>query len=125
MYTIPDDYNHVMPYLIVKDAVAFMDFIAHVLGGTEKMRHMRGDHTIMHAEMCIGHSVVMIAEATDEYKPCTAGLFVYVPDADASYQKALDAGAVSIMGMSDQSYGRTCGVLDTWGNTWWITSWKG
>ncbi len=125
MYTIPDDYNHVMPYLIVKDAVAFMDFIAQVLGGTEKMRHMRDEHTIMHAEMHIGNSVVMIAEATDEYKVCTAGMFVYVPDADASYAKALDAGAISIMGMSDQSYGRTCGVLDKWGNTWWITTWKG
>jgi uncharacterized glyoxalase superfamily protein PhnB len=51
-------------------------------------------------------------------------MFVYVDNADEIYQKALQEGAVSIMEPADQSYGRSCGVEDPYGNTWWITSVK-
>lgn len=117
----PSDYQQVMPYLIVKDAAGFLQFMKDVLGATEKMKNMRGD-TIAHGEALIGKSVIMFTEASETFGPDNAAMFVYVADADAAYEKALQAGAISLMPMSDQPYGRTCGVKDPFGNTWWITT---
>lgn len=120
---IPAEYNHVMPYLIVKDAAGAMRFMAEVLGATEKMKRMSEDgQTVMHGEMHVGNSVVMLAEASETYPPDTAGMFVYVPDVDAAYERALNMGAQSVMPPANQPYGRSCGVKDTHGNTWWITT---
>lgn len=120
---IPQEYNHVMPYIIVKDAAGLMQFMYDVLGAEEKMKHLSDDgKTVNHGEVLIGKSVIMVAEAREPYGPDTAAMFVYVPDADEAYQLALDQGATSIMGLSDQPYGRTCGVKDPYGNTWWITT---
>jgi PhnB protein len=120
---IPQGYQRVMPYLILKDAAAFITFAQNVLDATEKMRTTREDgHTIMHAEVQIGESTIMLAEATADFAPQNAGLFVYVANCDAAYKNALNEGATSIMPPADQGYGRSCGVLDPFGNTWWITS---
>ena len=123
---IPEGYNHVMPYLIVKDAAGVIRFMTEVLGARETTRHMREDgQTVMHAEVAIGSSTIMLAGSTGEYPPDTAGMFVYVPDADAAYQRALAHGAISILEPRDQPYGRSGGVKDPYGNTWWITTHTG
>jgi PhnB protein len=64
----------------------------------------------------------MLGGATNEWPPLTSSLFIYVEDADASYAKALASGCTSIMELSDQEYGRTCGAKYVYGNIWWITS---
>jgi uncharacterized glyoxalase superfamily protein PhnB len=64
----------------------------------------------------------MYCDATEQWAPQTANLFVYVPNADDTYAVALAAGATVVMEPSTQDYGRTCGVKDPFGNTWWITS---
>ena len=88
-------------------------------------KHLREDgHTIMHAEVNINGSVIMFAESTEQYPVQTANLFVYVDDADKSYATALQNGATSVNEPADQSYGRSCGIKDPHGNTWWITSVK-
>jgi uncharacterized glyoxalase superfamily protein PhnB len=110
---IPEGYQQVMPYLIVKDAAGFMRFMENVFGAKEKFKMMRGE------------SVIMLADSTDAFKPRTAGMFVYVEDADETYHKALNEGATSIMLPSDQEYGRTCGITDPFGNVWWPTAGKG
>lgn len=119
---IPKGYNTVMPYLIVNNANEFLKFTQAVFGATEKMKVMRDEHTIMHAEILIGESCIMFAGATEEFSVQNAGLYINVADADATYQKALDAGATSVMPPVDQEYGRSGGVKDPSGNTWWITS---
>lgn len=121
---IPEGYQTVMPYLIVRNASGFFQFTQKVFGATEKYKEMRDEKHIRHAEVKIGDSVIMFADSTEEYQPNTAGMFVYVDNADETYQKALQEGAVSIMEPADQSYGRSCGVEDPYGNTWWITSVK-
>lgn len=63
----------------------------------------------------------MFAESTDTYAVSNAGMFIYVEDADATFKKAIDAGATVVNEMADQSYGRSGGVKDPFGNTWWIT----
>src|ERR1041384_8386182 len=99
---IPAGYQTVMPYLILKNAAAFLQFSQDVFGAFEKYRTMRDEDHIAHAEITIGDSTIMLADSTEEYPPSTAGLFIYVASADETYQKALHAGATSIMALSDQ-----------------------
>lgn len=121
---VPEGCNTIMPYLLVKDANGFIEFMKEVFGANEQMRHMRDEHTVMHAQVSVGGSTIMLADATDDYPPSGAGMFVYVADADATYNKAISLGAKIIMEMSDQPYGRTGGAQDPYGNTWWITTHK-
>jgi len=121
---IPDGYNQVMPYLIVVDAEGFLAFTQHVFGAEEKYKEMRDDKTIKHAEVRIGQSVIMFAQSTNDFQPQTAGMFIYVDNADNVFQKALAEGAKEVMPPADQPYGRSGGVQDPFGNTWWITSVK-
>ena len=119
---IPPNYQTVMPYLIVKDAEKFIAFVKEVFDATETYKAMRDVNTIMHAEVMIRESTIMFAEATAEFAPRSAGLFIYVDHADGTYQRALQAGATMLTPLSDQPYGRSGGVIDPFGNTWWITS---
>lgn len=119
---IPSGYNTVMPYLILKSAGGFIQFTKNVFGAEERLIHKRDEHTFMHGEIIIGESVIMFADSADENSVRTAGLFVYVPYADIAYNKALENGATIITPLSNQSYGRSGGIMDPFGNTWWITS---
>lgn len=121
---IPQGHQAVMPYLMLDGAAQFIDFCTKVFQAEVTSRHMRDERLVMHAELSIAGSTIMIADTTDDWKKQTANLFVYVKDADESYSLALAHGAVSLMGLSDQEYGRTCGVTDPSGNVWWITSVK-
>jgi len=119
---IPNGYQRVMPYLIVNNAAGFFQFTKDVFGAEERYKAMRDEHLIMHAEISIGGSVIMFADATELYNERTAGMFMYVDDCDAVYKKALENGATCAMEPADQSYGRSAGITDPFGNTWWITS---
>ncbi len=123
---IPEGYQTVIPYLIVKGAQKFIEFTKKVFGAVENTshRHLRDETIIMHSEVMIGDSTIMFADSTDQFQPCTTGLFVYVDNADDTYKKAIDNGSKVITEMSDQPYGRSGGVEDPFGNTWWITSVK-
>jgi PhnB protein len=120
--SIPECYPQLMPYLIVVDAAAFIEFTKNVFGAQERYKAMRDEKLIMHAEVTIGDSVIMLADATEQYTKQPAGLFVYVDDCDQIYAKALANGAVNKAESADQSYGRSAGFTDAFGNTWWITS---
>ena len=118
---IPEGYQRLMPYLIVENAAAFFDFTKNVFGAEERSRTMRTETLIMHAEISIGGSVIMFADTTEQYAKQPAGMFIYVDDCDKVYQNAIANGAVTAMEPADQSYGRSAGVKDPFGNTWWIT----
>jgi PhnB protein len=118
---IPDGYHSVTPYLIVEGADRLIDFVTQAFDAKEAERMTRADGSIGHAEVRIGDSVVMLSEARDEWKPMPAALYLYVPDTDAVYHRALEAGASSLMEPADQFYGdRNAGVKDPVGNLWWI-----
>lgn len=119
---IPENYQTVMPYLIVKDAAKFISFMQTVFDAVETYKAMRDENIIMHAEIMIGGSTIMFADSTDTYAVRNAGMFIYVDDADATFKKAIENGATVVNEMADQSYGRSGGVEDPFGNTWWITS---
>ena len=117
----PESYNQVMPYLILPGAEAFITFTQDVFSAECILKHMRDEHTVMHAEIKIGDSLIMLADSTEQFGVTNSGLFVYVADAAETYQKAIDGGAVAITPLSQQPYGISGGVKDPFGNTWWIT----
>jgi PhnB protein len=119
---IPENYQRVMPYLIIKDGAKFIAFMQTVFGATEQYKAMRDESTIMHAEINIKGSTIMFADCTDTYTQQNAGMFIYVDNCDETYQKALDNGAENIMPPADQPYGRSAGVKYPFGNTWWVTN---
>ncbi|MFB9843746.1 VOC family protein [Mucilaginibacter ginsenosidivorans] len=119
---IPEGYQQIMPYLIVENAAEFFSFMKSVFGAREKYKNMRTETLIRHAELKIGDSVIMFADATEDFNPQNAGMFVYVDDCDKVYEKALSHGALTVMPPADQEYGRSAGISDPFGNTWWITS---
>ena len=122
---LPTEHQAVMPYLILYGASKFIEFTQKVFNAKLISTHLRDDQkTIMHAEINIDGSTIMFAEATEQFATHTAHLFVYVEDADKSFQVAKDNGAEVVTELSDQDYGRTCGVTDPTGNVWWITSLK-
>ncbi len=121
---IPNNYQTVMPYLIVKDAAKFIVFMQKVFDAEEANKSMRDERTIMHGEIMVGGSTIMFADSTEKFNVQTSGLFIYVDDADIAFKKAIDAGATTLMEVADQTYGRSGGVKDPFGNVWWITSMK-
>ncbi len=121
---IPKNYHTVMPYLVFKNASDFISFTQKVFNAKETYKVMRDEHTIMHAEIMIGDSTIMFADATNKAESKPAGLFVYVDDADETFKKAIAAKASVVTEMADQNYGRSGGVKDPFGNVWWITSVK-
>jgi PhnB protein len=118
---IPPGHHTVTPYLTVRGADRLLDFVKRAFAATERELQKRPDGTIGHAEVQIGDSMVMIAEARGEWKPIESALYLYVKDTDATYRSALKAGATSLMEPADQFYGdRNAGVKDPVGNVWWI-----
>lgn len=122
---LPAGHQTIMPYLILDGALGFIAFTQNVFNAeTSDPQSLRDDGTVMHAEIRIDGSTIMLTDASADWEKQTANLFVYVPDADATFEKALQAGATVLMPPSDQDYGRACGVTDPFGNVWWITSVK-
>jgi PhnB protein len=119
----PDGYHTVTPFMIVRGVPKFLDFLKQAFGAEEFERHMTPDGYVMHAEVRIGDSVIMMSEASERMGPVPSVIYLYVDDADAVYKKVLQAGAASIMEPANQFYGdRNAGVKDEFGNTWWIAT---
>ena len=118
---IPDGYHTVTPVLTVHGAAKLIEFLKQAFDAKETYRLAGPDGSVMHAEVKIGDSMVMVGEATDQWKPIQVTVALYVEDADAWYKRALRAGAASVREPSDQFYGdRSAGVKDFAGNQWWI-----
>lgn len=119
---LPEGYQTVMPYLILRNAQSFIKFAKEVFRAEEIQIIMRDDEVIMHGEIRIGESVIMFAEQSEEFGVQNAGLFVYLDNCDKTYEVALANGATTIMEPADQNYGRSAGIKDPFGNIWWLTT---
>ncbi len=119
---VPEGYQTITPYLIIKNANAFIDFTQKVFNASVVTKHMRDEQTIMHAEVKIGTAIIMFADSADQHNPQAGSFFIYVENADATYALALENGAASVSAPADQPYGRSGGVKDAFENIWWITS---
>ncbi len=118
---IPQGLNNVNAYLLPLRAEPVITFLKRAFGAHELGKYASPDGVIHHAEIRVGDSVVEMGEPEGKYPPMPTMFYVYVPDCDAVYQRALAAGAKSIQEPADQSYGdRTSSVTDPFGNTWYI-----
>jgi PhnB protein len=116
-----DTYHTVTPYLVVPDADVELTFLKTAFGATEVSCQRNADNTVMHAEIRIGDSLIMLGQAGGPMKPRSAALYLWIQDVDATYAKALQAGATSESEPEDKPYGhRNAGVIDRNGVTWWI-----
>jgi PhnB protein len=112
------------PYLLVPGAANLINFYKEAFGAEEIFRVARpGSDLIMHAEVRIAGSMVELADATAEFKPRASSNILYVPNVDAVFQRAVDAGATSLAAPADRPWGdRDGAVKDPGGNTWYITT---
>jgi uncharacterized glyoxalase superfamily protein PhnB len=120
----PEGYSNVSPYLIAAGAQGVIDFLKKAFSARELRRYDMPDGSIMHAEVRIGDTVIMIGEAGENWPPVPAHLHVYVDDVDATYRLAIQSGGVSVQApeRKGDDPDRRGGVKDPAGNTWWIAT---
>lgn len=119
----PPEYPSVSPYLIVDGASGTIEFLSRVFGAVELRRFPDRSGRVIHAEVRIDDSVVMIADGTDGWPPLPSQVHVYVPDVDATYRRALEAGATSVQEpVKKEDEDKRGGVKDAGGTTWWIAT---
>jgi len=121
---VPEGYHTVTPFLTLKDAAGAIEFYKKAFGAQERVRMPTPDGKVAHAELQIGDSVVMLSEALQE--PVTsASIYLYVPNADAMFDRAVKAGAQSTMPLADMFWGDRYGRLtDPFGVRWGIATHK-
>ena len=121
----PEGYPDVSPYLVVSGAEKTMEFLEAVFGATSLRRYDTPEGGVMHAELRIGDSVVMIGETGGDWEPVPAFLHVYVQDVDDTYRRALEAGGQGVQepgSRGDDDPDRRGGFRDPGGNTWWVAT---
>jgi PhnB protein len=119
--TVPEGYHTVNPFLIVEGASKLIQFLNQTFDAKVEESVEGPDGRIAHAELTVGDSIIMMADATPKYGATAVHLYVYLENVDLTFKRALEAGASSVQEPADQFYGdRTAGVKDPAGNYWWI-----
>jgi PhnB protein len=126
--------NSLMPFFVVKKAAPLLEFIEKVFGGKEIKRISMPDGRVVKAEIKIGDSTVLLGETLGNHPPIQSMVYLYVDDADLSYKKALEAGAISLRAPSgeeqstdqnnNQDEARSATVMGPGGNIWWMATRK-
>jgi PhnB protein len=119
---IPEGYHSVTPSLAVKGAAQLIEFVQEAFGAEEAFRMPAPTGEIVHAEIRIGDSILMLSDAMQQ-SPTNSSLFLYVADVDRVYQRALKAGASSLSEPANMFWGdRMAQVKDQFGNQWSIAT---
>jgi len=120
---IPEGYHSLTTFIMATDAHKLSDFLKKAFNAKEKSIHLTPDGKIMHAEIVIGDSILMLSEGNERYPSQPAMVYLYTEDVDGFYKKAIAAGAVSLREPTDEFYGdRSAGIKDPSGNQWWIAT---
>jgi PhnB protein len=119
----PRDYTTVSPYLIVNGASETIQFLVNVFGATELRRFPDTSGKITHAEVHLEDTVIMLADSAEGWPSVPTHVHIYVPNVDATYQRAIGAGAVSVQEpVKKDDADKRGGVKDAGGTTWWIAT---
>jgi len=119
-------FTSITPYIVIKGAARFIEFLKSAFEGTERLRVPLPDGSLMHAEVAVGNGIIETADANDQYPAAPTDIHLYVDDADATYARAVEAGARPIYEVADQPWGdRQGAVQDQFGNHWYIAMVKG
>ncbi len=120
---VPKGLFSVNPYLHPRRAEPLITFLKRAFGATEVAKYASPDGVIQHAVIRVGDSVIEMGEAHDKYQTMPAMFYLYVPDMESVYRRAVAAGAKSFQEPADQPYGdRTAAVADAFGNKWYIAT---
>jgi PhnB protein len=128
---IPDGYHTVTPFLAVHNGSEAIEFYKKAFGAKEMSRFMTPDGHMVHGEIKIGDSTIMLAEempdhhwqSPDKLNGFSAQMYLYVEDVDAFFKKAVAAGAKEVEPIKDQFYGDRSGALeDPFGHRWWVAT---
>lgn len=128
---IPEGFHTVTPFLAVHNGDEAIEFYKTAFGAQERSRFSTPDGHMMHAELKIGNSVIMLAEemadnqwqAPDKLNGFSTQMYLYVEDVDAFFKKALAAGAKETTPIKDHFYGDRAGSLeDPFGHRWWVAT---
>jgi uncharacterized glyoxalase superfamily protein PhnB len=119
----PEGVPSVQPYLHLHGSEKMIPFLENAFGGvvTGGVPTSPEGH-VLHATIQIGDNTLELDEAHGEFQPMPCHLHLHMDDADAMYARAMRAGATSIDAPSDKPYGRSGGVKDAFGNSWYVTS---
>jgi PhnB protein len=121
-------FHTITPYLVIPRAAQLIEFLKASFGATERLRVPIADGSvlIMHAEVSIGNCIVELADANEAFPAAPTAIHLYLSDADAAYDRAIQAGATSLYPPADQPWGdRQGAVKDASGNIWYIATVKG
>jgi PhnB protein len=117
----------ITPYIVINRAAEFIEFLKAAFGGVERLRVPTPDGKIMHAEVNIGNGAIEVGDASEQHPSSPTDIHLYVDDADATFARALEAGATSIYAPTDDhpSGDRWGALRDAFGNRWYIATVKG
>ena len=120
-------FTSITPYIIVNGASQFIEFLKNAFDGVERIRVPLPNGKLMHAEIAIGNGVIETADANEQFAPAPTDIHLYVKNADATFDRALAAGATSIYRPTDDhpSGDRWGALTDPFGNHWYIATPKG
>lgn len=122
---IPEGFHTITPNTIVDNAEQAISFYKEAFGAEEKVRLTMTDGKIAHCELQIGDSRLNLADAMDGWPVHALLAQIFVPDSDAVFARAVNAGATAISPMTDMFFGSREGrVRDPFGNTWTISTQK-
>jgi len=122
-HPIPAGYHSITPYLKHPNCGRLVDFLKKAFAATERGKLLRPDGTVLHAELMVVDSLVMVHEAPSGWEVKHSSLYLYVQNVDATYERAVAAGAISVNPPTTMYYGdRVARVTDVAGNDWWIAT---
>lgn len=122
----PEGYSTVSPYLVVSGAEGTLNFLERTFGAQRLRQFPAEDGKLIHAEVRLGDSVIMVADGAEGWPPLACHVHVYVEDVDATYRRALDEGAEAVQEpIRKDDEDKRGGVRDPGGTTWWIATRQG
>ena len=121
--SIPEGCHAIIPYLTVPDAARLVEFLKKAFDAVERGMILRPDGTVLHAQVRVADSLLMIGEPQGQWQPQPSMLYHYVADVDAAYKQAIAAGAKSVKEPENMFYGdRSACVKDIAENVWWLAT---
>lgn len=122
----PTGYPSVSAYIMANGGQPVIDFLKKTFDATEHRRAESPDGSIAHVEIRIDDSIIMLSDGSEGYPGFPVWIHVYVPDVDATYRRAIEAGGISVQEpVRKGDVDRRSGVKDPAGNTWWIATQEG
>lgn len=113
----------ITPYFTVQDGDRLIEFLIAAFDASLVKENRLEDKRIQHARLLIGDSLIMLNESSDQYAANISQMYLYVDNADKTYERSLELGAASLMEPNDRPFGdRVAGIKDPCGNIWWLAT---